>query len=220
MSNELRSLPVVDCWNTVGVNGTRTCPTLVEVIHCHNSKVFATAARSFLDRPAPPNYAREISRLFVADSGPAVAHTTSVVIFDLSTQSFAIETKAVVEVTEPRPIHRVGHRTGRVFSGITNVHGQLELCASLRGLLQIEDEPIEKPPQPRMLLVEHAGQRWVFAVDAVHGVYRFSTSDISDVPATSQTDRSYAKRVFNWQNRRVADLDLDRAFSALQASVH
>jgi chemotaxis-related protein WspD len=218
---ELVSLPVVDCWNAIGVKGDRSCPKLQEVIHCHNCGVFADAARAFLDRPAPPGYLAEITQELSLEAQARVPQTVSVVVFEVGEQLLAIDTKAVVEVTTPRVPHRVGHRTGRVFSGLVNIHGQLELCCSLAGLLQIDaSKSAAKAGQARMLLVEHEGLRWSFEAAAVHGVQRFEAADISAAPATSQHDASsYVQQVLRFGERRAGHLDLVRTFQALEASL-
>src|ERR1700677_3392689 len=51
-----------DCWSRIGVSGDRTCPELNSHIHCRNCPVFATAARTFFDRPAPEGYLSGWSR--------------------------------------------------------------------------------------------------------------------------------------------------------------
>src|ERR1700679_1678049 len=51
-----------DCWSRIGVSGDRTCPELNSHIHCRNCPVFATAARTFFDRPAPEGYLAGWSR--------------------------------------------------------------------------------------------------------------------------------------------------------------
>lgn len=220
MSDDL-ALPIVDCWNGIGVKGDRSCPKLRDVIHCHNCSVFADAARAFLDRPAPPGYLTEITAELSRETVARVPQTVSVVVFEVGEQLLAIDTKAVVEVTTPRAPHRVGHRTGRVFCGIVNIHGQLELCCSLAGLLQIDaSKSTAKPGQARMLLVEYEGLRWSFEATAVHGVQRFEGADISTVPATAQQDvASYMQHVLCFGDRRVGHLDLSRTFRALETSL-
>jgi chemotaxis-related protein WspD len=183
--------------------------------------VFADAARAFLDRPAPPGYLSEVTLELSRDVRARVPQTVSVVVFEVGDQLLAIDTKAVVEVTTPRAPHRVGHRTGRVFSGLVNIHGQLELCGSLAGLLQIDaSKGASKAGQARMLLVEHEGLRWSFEAAAVHGVERFESAEISPVPATAQQDvASYVQQVLRFGERRVGHLDLERTFRALEASL-
>jgi chemotaxis-related protein WspD len=214
------SLPMSDCWNRIGVKGDRSCARLPEVRHCQHCPVFADAASAFLDRPAPDGYVEEMTAL-LAKSATAgqEAVVLSVVVFEVGDQTLAIDTRAVLEVTEPRPVHRVAHRSGRVFTGLVNIHGQLELCASLKGLLQIASEPAPRPEQSsaaRMLLVEHFGQRWVFDAHAVHGLHRFKAREIFDVPATALHDSaSFICKVLRLDERRVGYLDVDKTFAAL-----
>jgi chemotaxis-related protein WspD len=216
------ALPMADCWNVIGVKGDRSCKQLADVQHCHGCPVFARAAQAFLDRPAPEAYVAEMTALLSESAALQVeSEQVSVVLFDIGDQTLALDTHAIVEVTEPRPVHRIGHRTGKVFSGIVNIHGQLELCASLRGLLQIPEPPAAAPSSgARMLLVQHAGQRWVFAADGVRGVHRFASKAVSEVPATAKHDTTfYVQSVLSWQDRRVGHLDLERTFSALEKSL-
>jgi chemotaxis-related protein WspD len=220
MTNAL-SLPGVDCWNRIGVKGDRSCEKLREVIHCHNCAVFAAAARTFLDREAPPGYLAEVTEGLARDSQARAPETLSAVVFEVGDQLLAIDTKAVVEVTAPRKPHRVGHRTGRIFVGLVNIHGQLELCCSLNGLLHIDAgaKPASSA-QARLLLVEHEGQRFSFEVGAVHGVHRFASEDLFAVPATSQQDvASYVRQLLRFGARRAGHLDLDKTFRALEASL-
>jgi chemotaxis-related protein WspD len=218
--NKTVSLPVVDCWNHIGVKGDQSCPKLTAVVHCHNCEVFSDAAQAFLDRPAPEGYVTEVTRLLAnSEAALQTANSLSVVVFEVEDQTLAIDTSAVVEVTQPREIHRLAHRTGRVFSGIVNIHGQLELCASLQGLLQIvsnSPKAESRFQEARMLLVEHAEQRWVFGIDKVHGVRRFAPSEVFSVPSTTLHDAaSYVKSVLRWEERGVGYLDLDKTFGAL-----
>jgi chemotaxis-related protein WspD len=216
-----RSLPIADCWNVIGVKGDHSCKRLEEVQTCQHCPVLAEAAQAFLDRPAPDGYANEATEL-LAQTSTRVSEpaSLSVVVFEIGDQALCIDTTAVVEVAVPRPVHRVPHRTSRIFSGLVNVHGQLELCASLRGLLQIASAPAKEADRARMLLVERSGQRWVFGVDAVCGVHRFASSAVSELPATAAHDgSSYVLNILRWEERRVGHLDIDKTLSALDRSL-
>jgi len=215
------TLPLVDCWNGIGVKGDRSCPKLKDVIHCHNCEVFADAARAFLDRPVPPGYSTEVSASFANATVSKRHEAVSALVFEIGAQLLAIDTKAVVEVTSTRRVHRVGHRSGRIFSGIVNIHGQLELCCSLGGLLHIDVVASDSnAPNARMLLVEHAGLRWAFEVAAVLGVHRFESEQISAVPATSQQEATaFMRHVLSLGERRAGQLDLEKTFRALESSL-
>ncbi len=41
-----------DCWNRIGIHGDRSCPLLVDHIHCRNCSVYSAAATRLLDRYA------------------------------------------------------------------------------------------------------------------------------------------------------------------------
>ena len=141
-----------DCWSHIGVSGDRTCPELSSFIHCRNCPVFATAARAFFDRPAPEGYLAGWSRWLAKsverdegdegggeDENEAESHEekVSVLIFRLGPEWLAFRTQTVAEVTTPRPVHRVPHRTNEVFLGLVNLQGQVQLCVSLHGLLGV-----------------------------------------------------------------------------------
>ena len=216
-----RRLPVSACWNTIGVKGDRSCQRLAEVRHCHHCPTFEQAAEQFLNRAAPDSYADEIAALLAAPTASrAPADEASVVMFEIASQTLAIDTKAVVEITEPRPVRRIPHRTNRVLLGLVNVRGQLELCASLSGLLHITSAQSLQPSRARMLLIEWLGQRWVVSADNVLGVQRLGSGGASPVPATAERDGSFCiTQLIAWNDRKVGVLDLDKTFAALRGSL-
>src|SRR5262249_34761523 len=130
--------PIDDCWNRIGVSGDRTCPELETTIHCRNCPVFASAAKSFFERPAPAGYLAERPRLLASSEAPSDSVEVSLLIFRLFGEWLALDTRAVVEVTTPRPVHRIPHRSGQVLIGLVNLRGQLQLCVSLHGLLGVD----------------------------------------------------------------------------------
>src|SRR5437764_5192776 len=177
-----------DCWHRIGVTGDRSCPELIAFIHCRNCPVFAAAARTFFDRPAPEGYLTGWTR-WLADSdglGPrgqtqangdddehdplAQREGVSVLIFRLGGEWLAFRTRAVVEVTTPRPVHRVPHRSNRVVTGLVNLQGQAQLCVSMHGLLGV-DVPASSP---RLVVLRDRdrAETWAFGADEVLGVQR------------------------------------------------
>ena len=88
---EIVALPVLDCWNSIGVKGDRSCPKLRDAIHCHNCEVFANAARTFLDRPAPDGYLAEVTGSFARATESKTAQAVSVVLFEVGDQLLAID---------------------------------------------------------------------------------------------------------------------------------
>jgi chemotaxis-related protein WspD len=216
-------LPVLnDCWNSIGVKGDRSCHLLPKNVHCQNCPTFASAAQALLDRPPPKGYVAELTVLLNSTAAAAnQKDSLSALVFEIGGQLLAIDTKAVVEVTGRHPVHRVAHRSSRVFSGVVNIHGQLELAASLSGLLQLSGATqTEQPAASRMVLMEHVGQRWVFAVDATHGVRRFHPDHVLPPPSTTQHDvGAHVKQILCWDERRIGLIDLDRACLTLERAL-
>jgi chemotaxis-related protein WspD len=210
-----------DCWNRIGVSGDRSCPELAEFIHCRNCPVYATAARAFFDRPAPEGYLAEWNE-FLGGSHAAFAtdgQSPSVLIFRLQREWLALETRAVVEVTPIRPIHRIPHRTNQVVAGLVNIRGRLYLCASLHGLLRVaaSADPGARASVPRMIVIQHASELWAVSAEEVLGVYRVHRDQLRAVPSTlADPAVSFSQAVFDWEGRSVGLLDEPRVFAGLR----
>jgi chemotaxis-related protein WspD len=221
MSEALEVIAEDDCWIRIGVRGDRSCPELKTVIHCRNCPVFVAASQRFFDRARTGEYERELTSLVAGTADTSKQDAVSVLTFVIGDEAFALETRSFVEVTEEREEHRIPHRTSHVFSGIVNIHGQLELCVSLAGLLETDRVAAEPSQQARMVVVEdERGQRWVFRADAVLGVELVKQDALSDAPATlTRKSQKLVSRVFELQGRAVALLDGKALFAALDRSV-
>jgi chemotaxis-related protein WspD len=219
----MTSLPVVtDCWNKIGVRGDHSCPELPRVVHCHNCAVFAGAGRRFLDAPSPEGYLEEWTKRLAAPIETASSDLVGVLIFRLAEEWLALSVQALVEVTTPRPVHRVPHRGG-VLAGLVNIRGELALCARLDLILGVEagdSVAVSRSGRSlgRLLVVERDGERWVFAVDEVDQVRRFESREIVSVPATvGRATARLSRGVFHWQGRAIGLLDDERLFQTLRA---
>jgi chemotaxis-related protein WspD len=218
------SLPLLDdCWNRIGVGGDRSCPELSAAIHCKNCPVFIAASQVFFDRSRAAEYADELTELVAAVPDASADGSFSLLTFLIGSEAFALETRSFVEVTEARKVHRIPHRTSHVFAGMVNIHGQLELCVSLAGLL--ETDPAAPDPNAerhaRMVVVEDVrGRRWVFRADAVVGVELVQRRALGSPPSTlARKSQNLVKQVFEQGGRHVALLDAEALFSALDRSV-
>jgi chemotaxis-related protein WspD len=220
-----------DCWNHIGVSGDRSCKELIEFVHCRNCPVFAAAARTFFDRPAPEGYLAEWSRWLVDSTGQeglqegkgedgdeirSRRHGQSVLIFRLGEEWLAFHTQTVAEVTSPRPVHRVPHRSNHIFIGLVNLQGQAQLCVSLHGLLGAPE-----PAASSRLIVLRDRERaetWAFQADEVVGVYTIPRSQWRSVPATLVNPATgFSQAVLWWHERSVGLLDEQRVFAALRS---
>jgi chemotaxis-related protein WspD len=220
MSAEL--LTADDCWNRIGVSGDHSCPELQQAIHCRNCPVFAAAARSFFDRPAPEGYLAEWSALLGGDQESAAgdADRVSVLIFRLHGDWLAVDVRSVVEVTAVRPVHRIPYRTDNVLAGLVNLRGQLHLSVSLHGLLDVAPaaDPASHAAQPRMVVIRQGAEAWVFTADEVLGVHRVPRTALRAAPSTlADPAVSFSQAVFAWHDRSVGYLDEQRVFAALRS---
>ena len=215
--------PMADCWRHVGVTGDRSCPELKTFVHCRNCPVLSAAARRFFDRPAPAGYLESWREILEQPEVAVDADARSVLIFRLGNEWLALPTAVVVEVTPPRQVHRLPHRSGSVLAGIVNIRGQLQLCVRLEGILGM-DAPAREPPSAvpsaRLLVVERTTARWAFRVDEVAGVNRIPGRSLRDVPATvSGADTRATVALFAWQDRTVGLLDEARLLDGLQRRI-
>jgi chemotaxis-related protein WspD len=218
------SIPVTtlvdDCWNRIGVNGDRTCPELVPHVHCRNCPVFARAARSFFDRKAPEGYLAEWSELLGKPIGMASADESALLVFRLGSEWLALALSVVSEVTATRPVHQIPHRTNRVFSGMVSLRGQLQLCVSLHGLLEVDPPDPDSGPSssPRLIVIRKDSETWAFPADEVVGVHRVARDRLQKVPSTlANPTGSFSRAVFAWDEGRSVDvLDETRVFATLR----
>jgi chemotaxis-related protein WspD len=219
------------CWSYIGVSGDRTCPELSSYIHCRNCPVFAVAARTFFDRPAPAGYLADWAQWLVAPGGwdardegsgeqetEAQSHEerVSVLIFRLGSEWLAFRTQAVGEVTTLRPVHIVPHRTNEVLLGLVNLQGQVELCVSLHGLLGVT---ATSTPVRLVVLRDHnRAECWVFAADEVLGIRHVPRSRWRSLPSTLINPAiGFSQAVLSWNERSIGLLDEERVFTALRS---
>ena len=219
--------PMENCWRHVGVSGDRSCPELATFIHCRNCPVLTSAARRFFDRPAPAGYLDAWREILEQPEVARDADARSVLVFRLRDEWLALPTAVLAEVTSPRQVHRVPHRSGVELAGIVNIRGQLQVCVRLEGLLGLP-APAESihvaPSTARLLVVERAGdrgpERWVFRVDEVAGVHRVPGQSLRDVPATvSGAGARATTALFSWHDRTVGLLDVSRLLDGLHGRI-
>jgi chemotaxis-related protein WspD len=215
-----------DCWNEIGVHGDHSCPELKKHIHCRNCPVFASMGRELLEQEPPMGYTYEWTELLAKEKAVEAKLDRSVVIFRIGAEWLALETNLFVEIAEPKPLHRVAHRTNKFLVGVVNIRGQLQLCMSVRKLLQIEGEP--SPRTARLCVIERDKEPWVFDTDEVFGVHHFGEADIGAVPATldakpdgkmAEAVSTYTRAVIRWGAKRVGLLDEERLIAAFGRSL-
>lgn len=204
------------CWNRIGTSGDRSCPELEKYTHCHNCPVFAAAGRRFLDTPTPPGYLDEWTARLAAREEAREGDESSVLVFRLGEEWLALPVAALVEVTRPRPVHRVPHRGG-LLAGVANIRGELHLCVRLALLLGVSAAEGGDPEARRLVVIRRDSESWAFTADEVDQVYRILMPDLA--PAAPTLARSQAKLtrgVFPQGKRSVGLLDDARLFQSLR----
>jgi chemotaxis-related protein WspD len=204
----------INCWKTTGVWGQEKprCPKLTQVIHCRNCEVFTKAGRNLLERELSTESMQEWTRVLAAKKEEESIGTLAVVIFRLASEWLALPAAIFAEIIPLAPTHTIPQRHSSVLLGIVNVHGEIQLCVSLRALLGIETDPEQNREQrrtyKRMIVINRAEERWVFPVDEIHGIYRIHPHQLQNVPVTvSKSEPAFTKGLFPWKDKYVAFLD-------------
>ncbi len=207
------------CWEAIGVRGDRSCPELVAAVHCRNCSVFAAAGRSLVDRPPPEGYLAEQTDNVAARSTRTRRADRSLLLIRLGNEWLGIDTAAVVEVITDRRIHRIPHRTSGALLGMVNVHGQLQLCASLHRVVGL-DEPAARSPVRRLVVTRRDQEFWVFPVDEVFNVVGFGSDEIESAPMTvTAAIGTHTRGVVAWREHKVGYLSMESLFASLRRSL-
>ncbi|MBN4005403.1 chemotaxis protein CheW [Nostoc sp. LPT] len=214
MNTITTQLNIERCWNFIGIEGDRSCPQLSTYVHCRNCPVYSASGRYLLERTTPEQYRHEWTQLLAElrveknpqMSSPAVRSTEmTVVIFRLQREWLALPAQVFKETTPVSVIHTLPHRNNQVLRGLTNIRGELLLCVSLSHLLNIEssDTPLQvlsPVVHSRMMVIEKAGNAWVFPVDELYGLHRINREELGDASKNmTQATQTYTKGLFSWQ---------------------
>lgn len=217
-------LNIDTCWKRIGIWGSRDCEELSVVMHCSNCKVYARVGRLLLDRRLPDEYIHEPTEL-LAQKKKQRTGSSSVFLFRIGSEWFALSTTLLVEVLEERPVHSVPHYSGQILQGLANVRGKLQLCVSLAKLLEVECAIEDKDQKrrmgtKRMVMVCKDTENLVFPVSEAYGVHRYHLDDILNTPATlGKVSNSYIKGILEWDNMHVSILEETLLFEHITRSL-
>jgi chemotaxis-related protein WspD len=218
VSNDAESID--DCWNRIGIHGNRSCPLLVEHIHCRNCSVYSAAATRLLDRYSLVQEQRVSvhSEALVTD-----VETRSTVVFRLGEEWLGLPTRCLVEVSPVQAIHSLPHQRSRALLGVANVRGALVACLSFVELLGLDPSVVpagDSRTLPRMLIVSADGGPVVVPVDEVEGIHAIEARllDSASEPAQNSNAR-FTRGVVQWKGRSLRLLDEDQLVSAVNRSL-
>lgn len=210
-------IDVDDCWNRIGVRGDSSCPELQQHFRCLNCPTYAAAAVAMLDRVvADEDFIASWSTVRQSDQKEK---TQSALIFRVGVEWLALPPQAITEVAELNSIHSLPHQTNRAILGLTNIRGALVLCISLAHMLNAQSDDSVRN-NPRLLVVTHQGQKLVFPVDEVFGIYRYNQAELQAAPTTlAHSSNSYTQALITWEKHKVGLLDCDLLFYTLNRSL-
>jgi chemotaxis-related protein WspD len=210
-----------DCWNRIGIHGDRSCPLLVEHIHCRNCAVYSAAATRLLDRYAltreqHDDYAAGGERL-------TEIKTRSILVFRLGEEWLALPTRCLVEIAPLQAIHSLPHQRSRALLGVANVRGALVACLSLVELLGLDASAPATPSSrimPRMLIVAAQGGPVVVPVDEVDGIHAMDQRVLDSASVSgSHANARFTRGVLQWKDYSLRLLDEDQLLSAVNRSL-
>lgn len=216
---------VDDCWNRIGVRGDKSCPKLLEHVHCRNCEVYAAAATRLLDRYS---LSQEHVALYDQADIQQQQATRSLIVFRLGEEWLALATRTLVEVSPSAPIHSLPHQRSRALLGVANVRGALVPCVSLSELLGLDGSVVKTTGRvvPRLLILAAPGGNVLAPVDEVLGIHAFP-EQLLDAASTNQSGPSggagaagkYTRGVLLWQQRSVRLLDEEQLLHAVMRSL-
>ena len=204
-----------DCWNRIGIHGDKSCPLLVEHIHCRNCAVYSAAATRLLDRYA----LQQDDRARVQAPVDSDLVTRSLLMFRLGEEWLGLTTRSLVEVAPLQPIHSLPHQRSRALLGVANVRGALVACLSLAELLDLEPGGTVASgarSQPRMLIVAAKGGAVVVPVDEVDGIHAIDERILANA---SPSAGKYTRGVLPYKGRSLRWLDEEQLLSAVTRSL-
>lgn len=150
------------------------------------------------------------------EQNPPPLPELSLLIFRLADEWFAIDTYALNEVIEKRPIHTIPNRPEKILLGLVNIRGQLKICVSLHILLELPDLQQEKE---KYVVISKDNSIWVCPIDELLGIHYFETDQISPKhEAASKTSEAYLKGVIQLGDRNIGYLDAGMLLESLDRS--
>ncbi|WP_137804722.1 chemotaxis protein CheW [Pseudomonas sp. G(2018)] len=208
-----------DCWNRMGIHGDKSCPLLIEHIHCRNCAVYSAAATRLLDRYA----LQQEDRAHLSASVESEVKTRSLLMFRLGEEWLGLATRTLVEVAPQQAIHSLPHQRSRALLGVANVRGALVACLSLVELLGLDGAgsvPSDTRIMPRMLIIAANGGPVVVPVDEVDGIHAIDERILEAASRSgTQASAKYTRGVLPIKGRSLRWLDEEQLLSAVTRSL-
>jgi len=217
-------IEVFRCWKQIGVFGDSSCPKLSALVHCRNCNEYNKAGRRLFDREVSEGILKEWTENLTGAKEKEALDTISVIVFRIKNEWLAYKTLYLQETTNIRPVHRVPLRTNNVFRGVANINGELLLCVSIADLMEYSTEEKSKyndeMTYARMIVVNKDGERYVFPVDEILGIYRIPLSNVKEPPVTlAKAPQTLIDGVFDLDEKKVGLLGEDKLLNSFKRSL-
>jgi len=213
------------CWNKIGIRGDRSCPELANKVHCRNCSSYESIGRNLFDREPPDLWLEEAARIIAEPDKKEEIKKETCLVFRLGSEWLGLPAGIFVELTRPRAIRRVPHRSNQVFLGLVGIRGEIQLCFSVDGLLGIQPEKdIKTTPATgaleRFCVISRNNRKWVFPVAEVCGLGAYTEHEIQPVPVTvAKTMQKYSSGVIAVNNRQTGLLNAELIIAAFERSL-
>lgn len=137
--------------------------------------------------------------------------STQMVVFTLSTETYAVEVSAVEAIIKLQAITKVPHAPTHVV-GVTNLRGNIVPVIDLKKRLSL---PItESTNDTRIIVAIMQDSKIGMVVDSVSQVVEIDDAQIEQTPQMSTSiDSSYIRGIVKIENLLVIMLDLEKVFS-------
>jgi len=227
MAELKKFVPPDNCWHSIGVWGREVprCPKLEEFIHCQNCDVFHAASLNAYERAIPEDYRLEWTEVLAGEKKQLVTDSRTVIVFRIGEEWVAISTGLCKEISRMMKIHRLPHNKSQILKGVVNNGGEIRICFSLGSLLGIaKAEQIFhdefQTVYARMIVMNVAGQNYVFPVSEIKGLLQYSEADRAPLPETIRaSSASYMSGVIKWDDMTIGCLDEALLTSQLERSI-
>ena len=210
---------IASCWRTIGVTGNRSCEKLSTLIHCRNCPIYTQAARQLFDRLQSDDDSSPLQKRPVRSSvDPAEINTSSLALFRIAQQWFALPANLFQQVLTTRVVRPIPHRSNEILQGLVNVHGELILSVCLEKLLGVQrsNRTLSFTP-PRLIVVEWQTSRWSFTVDEFQGIETIPADQLLTPPSNVlNTFHTFTHSLLHFQDYTVNCLDEFLLFEALE----
>jgi len=213
------------CWTTIGIRGDRSCPELSKHVHCRNCQRYESAVRGLLNHEPPETYVEEFTKIIAEPEIKEAGQKQTVMVFRLGAEWLALPAGLFVELARPRPIRRIPHRSNAIFLGLVSIRGDIQLCFSVGGLLDVHPaEDGKAAPSAGLLrrfcVISKLNRTLVFPADEVHGLGGYAENELQPVPVTvAKTLQKYTVGVITINNRQTGLINDDLLLAAFERSL-